>query len=920
MQKPSSIQFSVLIKELPVNRFAYYLSGYALKAFSGISRARITIHDREKIPKGSLIFTANHFTRIETVFLPYHIHEITKQPVWSLAAAELFQGSLKGILEAMGAVSTRDPQRDFLIVKSLLGGKAECVIFPEGMMVKNKKTTRDGEFMLYEDGQIKRPHTGAAILALTTEFYRERLRRMRLINPDEFDRLVGLYELDDPETVLSQETFIVPVNLTYYPVRAKENMLSKIAFNMLENPSERVMDELLTEGTMLFSGVDVDIRFGDPISIHPYLFDGFVESDLTTRRPIHFSSRLASHHVMRHSARKIMEEYMQSVYTMTTLNHDHIFASILKYMPQGRDEAIDPFDFRCRAYLATFACAMSVCCNFHRNLYENQIHLLTNDRFNKFDEFLKLAVETGVVEVKGGMIYKNPERLDAASVFHTVRMENPVSVIANEVEPLTRFQALLADIAVKSPTEVTQLLIYRIEDQQFTRYLEDFKTYGVPLSLLGKSVDTLETSPSTGAKSLTERHRIFCRLHDTIQRRKAVFDNGRPRLLEPDTKEKLGTPAVERVEVSGMERVEAPTMERVEVPAMERVETPTMERVEAPAMERVEVPAMARHLEDRFIEERDAGNRMFCNGNLDDAPSSQWPSGIPFGTMHRQEGIGVLLIHDYLSSPGEMVAPARFFQSHGLTVYLPRLPGHGTVPDNLSQVTYAQWLEAVEEGTMLLGSLCSKVVVGGLGIGGILGLALQSVVKGIDALFMIAPPTRIKDYPADFLPSTTLWDQVFRRAKRQPEESEAQITCFWDNGINEIPVPEAETSSPPEAIGAENSGEEPQKWTFPEMAQMRYSKYPVSALKQVELLLGQVASDIKANVSTSAPLPPLLMIQSRNNPFVDPEASRKLFDRIQAPIKEYYLFDDHRHGILSGKGRQRILEAILGFVRTVISC
>ncbi|MBF0469010.1 MAG: 1-acyl-sn-glycerol-3-phosphate acyltransferase [Desulfamplus sp.] len=94
-----------------MNRFAYYMSGYAFKAFSGISKARITIHGEDKIPRGqgAVIFTANHFTRIETVFLPYHIHEITKRPVWSLAAAELFQGGLKGILEAMGAVSTRDP-------------------------------------------------------------------------------------------------------------------------------------------------------------------------------------------------------------------------------------------------------------------------------------------------------------------------------------------------------------------------------------------------------------------------------------------------------------------------------------------------------------------------------------------------------------------------------------------------------------------------------------------------------------------------------------------------------------------------------------------------------------------------------------------------------------------------------------------
>ncbi len=191
-----------------MNRFAYYMSGYAFKAFSGFSKAKINIHDKENIPKGSLIFTANHFTRIETILLPYHIHELTKKPVWSLAAAELFEGGLKGFLESMGAVSTKNPQRDFLIVKSLLSGQAECIIFPEGMMVKNKKIISDAGFRIYKDGIIKKPHTGAAILALSTEFYRERLRRMKTINPDEFERLVDLYELNDPQAVLEQETFI----------------------------------------------------------------------------------------------------------------------------------------------------------------------------------------------------------------------------------------------------------------------------------------------------------------------------------------------------------------------------------------------------------------------------------------------------------------------------------------------------------------------------------------------------------------------------------------------------------------------------------------------------------------------------------------------------------------------------------------
>ncbi len=262
-----------------MNRFAYRTTALAIKTLENLSKARLGLHDADKIPDGNNIFVINHFTRLETVVMPYHISKLTGVPVWSLAAAELFKGTMGNYLEKVGAVSTKNPDRDLLIVKSLLTGEAMWIVFPEGRMVKNKKIVEKGRFMISYAGGKHPPHTGAATLALRTEFYRQRLQKLAYSRPAEAERLLERFGIDALESISDKPTYIVPVNITYYPIRARENLLSNMAQNLVENIPERVIEELMLEGSMLLSGVDMDIRFGDPIDAEAFLELAGIQDD-----------------------------------------------------------------------------------------------------------------------------------------------------------------------------------------------------------------------------------------------------------------------------------------------------------------------------------------------------------------------------------------------------------------------------------------------------------------------------------------------------------------------------------------------------------------------------------------------------------------------------------------------------------------
>ncbi len=84
----------------------------------------------------------------------------------------------------------------------------------------------------------------------------------------------------------------------------------------------------------------------------------------------------------------------------------------------------------------------------------------------------------------------------------------------------------------------------------------------------------------------------------------------------------------------------------------------------------------------------------------------------------KNKSVGVLLVHGFTGSPASMRPWAEYLNQKGYTVRVPLLPGHGTKPEDLNEVTWDQWPAKVERELEELFKSCSKVFICGLSMGG----------------------------------------------------------------------------------------------------------------------------------------------------------------------------------------------------------
>jgi len=249
--------------------------------------------------------------------------------------------------------------------------------------------------------------------------------------------------------------------------------------------------------------------------------------------------------------------------------------------------------------------------------------------------------------------------------------------------------------------------------------------------------------------------------------------------------------------------------------------------------------------------------------------------GRPFLIRGKRSGIGVLLIHGYMAAPRQMADVAAYLGQKGIPLFVPRLRGHGTTPEDLAGRTYKDWIASADAGYAMIRTRCRKVIVGGFSTGSALALELVHRVKDACGVFAVCPPRRLHDLYLKKNMAKDLWKRVV------------------------------------EKVRGTRAGEKEFIENTPENPHISYLRNPVDGIREVELLMAAL-EPVLPQISV-----PALVIHSPQDPVTSPEESRRIYEKLGSVNKEYILFNLERHSILSGPGSRRVHEIIGGFVENL---
>ena len=457
-----------------MSELMYKSSSIIFKLIENMVELNITTDGLDKIKKNTpYLFSVNHFTRMETFVLPFDIYKLTGLRVRSLADHSVFVGLLGSYMSEIGTVSTKDKNRDNIILSDLILNKSPWIIYPEGSMLKNKKITKDENgFLLHDKDKVKRIHSGASIYALKSELEKQNyLQFVKNDDKEKIDEFKNKYLFEENDEISYKNTQVIPVNISYTPIRGGQNSIKTLLDSVIDSKIESLDEEMEIEGSLLLNS-QINISFGDSIDISEYIYT-------------HNTSSVGTDEIIEHSKLDLTNKIMDKVYQGLLISFDHIFAITLECYP--KDE-IDLDEFRCSMYLISRSLLACDSFKLHPFLHERMFKLLNHEKLEQFDDIMNVAVDSKILEKVTTNTYKiNRKNFENEYTFDSIRLKNILRVLVNELSILDYLIATVTNELNKPIKLQAEDSFYIIFRRDLTRYKTLYnKFYSVMES---KSID-----------------------------------------------------------------------------------------------------------------------------------------------------------------------------------------------------------------------------------------------------------------------------------------------------------------------------------------------------------------------------------------------------------------------------------------------
>ena len=231
---------------------------------------------------------------------------------------------------------------------------------------------------------------------------------------------------------------------------------------------------------------------------------------------------------------------------------------------------------------------------------------------------------------------------------------------------------------------------------------------------------------------------------------------------------------------------------------------------------------------------------------------------------------GVLMLHGFTGSPASIKPWALALHERGLSVSVPRLPGHGTHWEDLNKVTWQDWYEYIEQEFLELKKRCDQVFVAGFSVGGALALRLSQI--------------RGSELAGTILLNASIYD----------ERARFKFVAPLSNFLPSIKGGAGDVAKP----GAPKHG---------------YDRIPLRGLNQVRKLWEVVERDLYL-VDL-----PLMVAYSLNDHVVHPVCSETIIDNVYSADIREVVFEKSFHNVALDYDAELLNDETMDFILDVIS-